>query len=120
MHSTQISDWDLEDRMVADHRPIVVQFFRTGDLGQEVARGEFGFLADKYPESRFYELDLLENPSLAGKYGLTRDNHAPMPVTMVFVDGVEQTRHVGPLLSNTIKRILGPRSESTHGEDRYA
>lgn len=111
MHATQIGDWDLEDRMLIDHRPLVVQFFRTGNRGQEAARAEFEFLADEYPEASFYELDLLENPSVARKYGLIRGIFTPTPVTIVFVGGVEQTRHVGPLIANTVKRVLGPRSE---------
>jgi hypothetical protein len=117
MHATQIGDWDLEDRMEIDHRPIVVQFFRTGDKGQDVARAEFEYLSEGYPEAPFYELDLLENPSLARKYRLSRGHFMTSPVTMVFVDGIEQTRHVGPLITRTVERILGHRDDGLDAEE---
>jgi|SRR5579883_1997395 len=111
MKAVQISDWDLEDRLSIDHRPIVVQFMNSGDRDQKSARGEFKTLASAYPDSPFYEIDLLENPSAAKKYALNKRLFKSKAVTLVFVDGIEQIRHVGAVIGGAVARVLGPREE---------
>jgi hypothetical protein len=111
MKAVQISDWDLEDRLSTDRRPVVVQFAKTGAKDQKVAREEFRTLAGVYPEAPFFEIDLLENPSAARRFSVTRKLFDSAPVTVIYVDGVEQTRHIGALLGAPLKRILGPGSE---------
>ena len=116
MKAVQIGDWDLEDRLSRDHRPVVVQFVRTGVMDQKLAREEFRTLAAAYPEAPFYEIDLLENPSAVRKFSVARRLLDSAPVTVIYVDGVEQTRHVGALLGAPLQRILGPGDEAP-GED---
>lgn len=111
MKAVQIGDWDLEDRLAIDHRPIVVQFVNADNRNQNSARGEFRTLASYYPDSPFYEVDLTENPSAAKKYGLNKRLFESQAVTLVFSDGVEQIRHVGTVLAGAVERVLGPRIE---------
>ena len=112
MKVTRISDWDLEDRLGMDHRPIVVMFFRTGEIGLRPPREELQYLADSYPDARFFEVDLLENPSLVRKLGLQkRFTRFVLPLTVVFVEGVEKARHVGSLLVGVVEQVLGPHPD---------
>jgi hypothetical protein len=109
MKVTRICDWDLEDRLAIDRHPIVVMFLMTGEKGLQSPRGELHALADSYPDARFYEIDLLENPSLIQRLEL-RPRFFPLalPMTLVFVGGVEKARHVGSLLVGVVEQILGP------------
>jgi hypothetical protein len=102
MKVSRIGDWDLEDRLLRDHRPVIVLFSKTGEGIEEVPRAELRTLAASFPEARFFEVDLLESPSLAQKYSL-----AILPSTLIFVDGVELGRHTGSAMGGTVKRILG-------------
>ena len=112
MKVARSSDWDLEDRIAIDHRPIVAMFVKAGERGQEVPREELKHLADSYPDARFYETDLLENPSLVGKFALKkRFSPFKLPVTLVFVGGAEKARHFGSLLVGAVERVLGPHPD---------
>jgi hypothetical protein len=106
MKVSRISDWDLEDRLWSDHRTIVVMFSKAGEGMQDVPREELRNLAASFEEARFFEVDLLESPSLVQKYSVTL-----IPTTLVFVDGVERGRHVGPAMIGTVKRILGAQTK---------
>ena len=109
MKVARICDWDLEDRLAVPHHPIVVMFMRTGEKGLESPREELQILAGFYPDSRFFEIDLIENPSLVQKLGLqTRLTPLALPMTLVFVGGVERARHVGSLMVGVVEQILGP------------
>jgi hypothetical protein len=109
MKVTRICDWDLEDRLAMTHHPIVVMFMRTGEKGLKSPREELRFLASSYPDSRFFEIDLIENPSLVQRLGLqTRLTPLALPMTLVFVEGVEKARHVGSLMVGIVEQILGP------------
>jgi hypothetical protein len=101
----RIGDWTLEDRLAEGGRPLVVLFFRSDHGKAAIPQDRFQRLADAYPEARFYEVDLLENPSLEARFSIT----AP-PLTLVFVDGVEKGRVPGARLEPALRGLLGPRS----------
>lgn len=73
MEAVQFGNWDLEDRLSTDHRPVVVQFVKTGAEDQELAREEFGTLAAAYPEAPFFEIHLLENPSAVRRFSISEE-----------------------------------------------
>jgi hypothetical protein len=103
MNVRRIGDWTLEDRRADGGRPLVVMFLKPEGLKHSQLRAEFRQVADDHPDVRFYEIDLLENPSVARKYSI-----AKAPIILVFVEGVEAGRHVGSLIASTVDRILGP------------
>jgi len=112
MTVTRIGDWGLEDRLGMDHHPIIVMFSRTGENGPHPPREELQYLAASYPEARFFEVDLLENPSLVRKLGLQkRFSLLILPLTVVYVEGVEKARHVGSLLVGVVEQVLGPHPD---------
>ena len=102
MKIEQIGDWGLEDRLAAGGKPIVVRFIEMGVKGGVAARRDFLRVALDHPQARFYEVDLVENPSLASRYAI-----ANAPVVLVFIDGVEVARHTGTLLAAAVDRVLG-------------
>ena len=119
MRITQIGDWTLEDRLAEDPRPMVVTFMKTGERGPDHVREELRYLAAAYPDARFYEVDLVENPSLEAKYLLQKKlEFLRLPMTLVFVDGLERARHAGPLLVRSVEKALGPHPEPGDDEDR--
>jgi len=109
----QIGDWTLEDRLAAGGKPIVVRFMELGGPKGETAWREFKKIALDHPDARFYEVDLVENPSLAKRYSITK-----APVVIVFVDGVEIVRQTGTtLLAAIVDRALGPSGDSDGAAD---
>ncbi len=98
----RISDWGLEDRMAIDGAPVIVLFLESGQRAADIRRWEFRRVAREHPEAAFFEVDLLENPSLSARYAVTTT-----PVVLVFVRGAEVARHVGSQLETTVGRILG-------------
>ena len=113
MRIEQIGDWALEDRLAIGDRPLVVMFAKTGGPRNALFRTEFRNVAEAHPEARFYEVDLLENPSLRAKYKLSKP-----PMILIFVQGVEVARHVGSGIAPTLDRVLGPCHQD--GDDRRA
>lgn len=113
MRIEQIGDWTLEDRLAAGGKPIVVRFIELGVKGGETSRREFKKIAVDHPDARFYEVDLVENPSLAQRYSI-----AKAPVVIVFVDGVEVVRQAGStMLAAIVDRALGPSGDSDGSAD---
>jgi hypothetical protein len=111
--ATRIGDWQLTDRIQTDPRPIVVLFVDTSTDRDTRARVEFKELAQVYPAALFFEIDLLENPSLIQAFGLSR-----WPVTLVFVGGLEVARHIGSELMASVARVLGnPPEDDTTDDD---
>ena len=106
MRIEQIGDWTLEDRLAIAGKPLVVRFFEMGGKGDVAARKDFARVAAKHPDARFYEVDLVENPSLAQRYSIAR-----APIVIVFVAGVEVARQAGNLLATTVNRALGSPDE---------
>ena len=102
MKVEQIGDWTLEDRLATD-RPIVVMFVKSDGQNIRLLRSEFRHLAEEHQDAKFYEVDLLENPSLTDKYQIP-----DTPLVLVFVGGVEVARHAGTLIAITVDRVLGP------------
>ena len=102
MRIEQIGDWTLEDRLALHGKPLVVRFFELGGKGEGAARKEFARVAAKHPDARFYEVDLVENPSLEERYSISRS-----PMVIVFIEGVEVARQAGNLLATTVNRALG-------------
>lgn len=102
MKVKQIGDWTLEDRLAAGGPPVVVMFFKAEGRGDQLRRTDFRRVAENHPEANFYEVDLLENPSLMNKYLLP-----PTPAVLFFVDGTEVARHMGPFIGPTLMRVLG-------------
>ena len=114
MKIEQIGDWTLEDRLAAGGKPLVVRFIEMGGSGSggAAARRDFLRVAKDHPHARFYEVDLIENPSLAKRYAI-----ASAPVVLVFVDGLEVARHAGTLLAATVDRVLGVPGAEPEGTD---
>jgi hypothetical protein len=106
MHVKRIGDWTLEDRLAETDRPLVVLFFRADGARSAIPESAFRRLADTYPEARFVEVDLVENPSLAARFSIT----AP-PETLVFVGGVVRGRSRGVRLEPAVAGLLGPRAD---------
>jgi hypothetical protein len=110
MEVRQIGDWMLEDRLAAGGPPVVVLFLKSEGRKERFRRTDFRRVASDHPHANFYEVDLIENPSVRRKYGLPAH-----PVVLIFVNGVEVTRHGGPFLASTVARVLGP---CHHEEDQ--
>jgi thiol-disulfide isomerase/thioredoxin len=102
MRIEQIGDWTLEDRLAIGDKPVVVRFMETGGKGG-AARRDFLKVAKEHPNARFYEVDLVENPSLAQRYAITK-----APLVIVFINGHEVARQAGDLMAITVDRALGP------------
>jgi hypothetical protein len=98
-----VNDWALEERLFAATRPLVVMFVASGHGIREVGDGEFFRLAAAYPEADFLVADLFENPSLKDRFLISK-----APTTLIFVYGLEHTRHIGGHLEFPLGRILGP------------
>lgn len=103
MKIKQIGDWTLEDRLAARGPAVVVLFLKSDGRRSLPLRAEFRRVAANHPDANFYEVDLIENPSLIRKYSLSTH-----PVVLVFVDGAEVGRHGGTAIGAAILRILGP------------
>jgi len=110
MRIEQIGDWTLDDRLMAGGKPLVVRFMETGAKGGDTARRDFRRVAREHPDARFYEVDLVENPSLARRYSIEK-----ALLVLVFVDGVEVACYSGTLLAATVDRILGPCENEGEG-----
>ena len=100
MRIEQIGDWTLEDRLGIGRGPIVVRFMETGEKAG-ASRRDFLRAAKVHPNARFYEIDLVENPSLAGRYSI-----AKVPMVIVFINGTEVARQAGDLVGTTVDRAL--------------
>lgn len=64
MKVKQIGDWTLEDRLAAGGPPVVAMFLKAEGRSDRLRRENFRQVAEKHPESNFYEVDLIENTSL--------------------------------------------------------
>jgi hypothetical protein len=100
MRIEQIGDWTLEDRLAIGRVPVVVRFMETGEKGG-ASRRDFLRAAKLHPDARFYEIDLVENPSLARRYSI-----AQVPMVVVFINGAEAARQAGDLVGTTVDRAL--------------
>jgi len=104
MRIEQIGDWTLEDRLATGGKPVVVRFFETG-VKSSASRRDFLRVANEHPNAWFYEVDVVENPSLARRLGI-----AHTPLVLVFINGVEVARQAGDLMATTVDRALGHSS----------
>jgi thioredoxin-like negative regulator of GroEL len=109
MRIEQIGDWTLEDRLAIGGKPVVVRFMEVGGKGA-TSRRDFLRVAKHHANARFYEVDLVENPSLAQRYSITQ-----VPMVIVFVNGIETARQAGDLMATTVNRALGPEDGATDG-----
>ena len=100
MRIEQIGDWTLEDRLALHGTSVVVRFMETGEKGG-ASRRDFLRAAKVHPNARFYEVDLVENPSLAERYAI-----AKLPMVIVFINGTEVARQAGDLVGTTVDRAL--------------
>jgi len=107
----QIGDWTLEDRLARRGKSLVVLFHHADDSKVRALRKEFTRVAREHRDAEFYEVDLVENPSLTAKYALPQ-----APMVLVFVDGTEVGRHVGTSIAATVDRVLGvpPHDREDH------
>jgi uncharacterized protein (DUF849 family) len=103
MRVEQIGDWTLEDRLAMHGPPLAILFFKMDEVRQTPLHREFRRLAEEHRDARFYEVDLLENPSLLKKHSILKP-----PMVLVFVDGVEVGRHAGAHLAAMVDQALGP------------
>lgn len=99
----RIGDWRLEEELNRGDDPVVVLFVASGVKPCAKSRLDFRNLAQDYFLSRFFEVDLLENPALALRYRVKR-----VPTLVVFEGGVERSRQTGPWVRPPIQRVLGP------------
>lgn len=102
MRVTQIGDWALEDRVGDDGPAVIVLFMEAGNRAADLRRFEFRRVAATYSGARFYEVDVLENPSVVQRYALPGT-----PIVLAFINGAEVARHVGSLIDGTVDRVLG-------------
>lgn len=113
MKATRIGDWQLTERIQTDLRPIVVLFLNSDTDRYTMTRAEFKELALLYPDALFFEVDLLENPSLVQTFNLSL-----WPTMLVFVGGMEVARQTGSEMIVSVARVLGaPPEEESQGED---
>ncbi len=98
----RISDWRLEEELQQEDSPLAVLFTAAGEIRSPEARHDFRRLAEDYHPTRFFELDLLENPSLKERFKIRR-----IPILMVFLQGQEQSRHTGSDFRGALRRALG-------------
>jgi hypothetical protein len=110
MKVRRIGDWSLEDRLAAGGPPVVVMFLNAEGKAEPLRRMDFHRVAENHSEASFYEVDLLENPSLRMKYSITQQ-----PLVLMFVDGTEVARYAGTFLGPTLLRVLGPCHQEGEG-----
>ncbi len=110
MKVRRIGDWSLEDRLAAGGPPVVVMFRNAEERAEPLRSLDFHRAAANHPEANFYEVDLLENPSLREKYSI-----AQQPLVLIFVDGAEVARDACTFLRPTLLRVLGPCHQEGEG-----
>jgi hypothetical protein len=110
MKIRRIGDWSLEDRLAAGGPPVVVMFRNAEEKAEPLRRLDFHRVAENHSGANFYEVDLLENPSLKEKYSITQQ-----PLVLIFVDGAEVARYAGTFLRPTLLRVLGPCHQEGEG-----
>jgi hypothetical protein len=98
----RIGDWRLEDELSRRDGPFAVLFTEAGNPQGQEARLEVRRLARDYFLTRFFEVDLTENPALRTRFAIHR-----VPTLVVFTDGAERLRHAGADLRATLQRALG-------------
>lgn len=98
----RIGDWGLDDELSRADGPFAVLFTEAGSPRGQEARLEFRRLSRDYFLTRFFEVDLDENPSLRSRFGIQE-----APTLVVFEDGVERLRHTGADPRATLRRALG-------------
>jgi len=103
----RIGDWRLEEELNRGDDPVVVLFVATGVEPCVKSRLDFRNLAQDYFLTRFFEVDLLENPSLVRRHRIRK-----VPTLAVFQGGVEQIRQTGPWMRTALQRVLGPGPSS--------
>ena len=98
----RIGDWWLEEELNRTEEPLVVLFTRSGGQHSGELRHEVQALARNYFLTRFFVVDLVENPGLEGRFGIPR-----VPVLIVFVGGAERVRHAGADPRAAVRLALG-------------
>lgn len=104
MKVRQINDVKLNEELRNPRGPLVVMFLSTGCAACRLPRIEFGLYAQVTANARFRDVDLAENPKLAGRYDIQR-----VPTVIVFEDGMETGRHAGTGVAAALKRLLWVR-----------
>lgn len=112
----RIGDWRLEDELNRSDEPVVVLFTASGTRRGQELRREVRTLARDYFLTRFFEVDLGENPGLAARFEIHR-----VPVLLVFAGTNEIHRHAGADPRAALVRALGrapnPESDAPAGID---
>ncbi len=104
MKVRQINDVKLNEELRNPRGPLVVMFHSTGCDACRLPRIEFGLYAQVTADVRFREVDLAENPKLAGRYEIQR-----VPCVIVFAEGAEVGRHSGRGVAAALKHLLWAR-----------
>lgn len=98
----RIGDWRLEDELNFGGEPFVVLFTQAGNSRGQEARRVFRTLAADYFLTRFFEVDLAENPSLRTRFEIRH-----VPTVVVFANGAEVLRDTVGDLRALLRRALG-------------
>lgn len=98
----RVGDWRLEEELNFGHDPVVVLFTSSGVGRGREARLAFRALARDYFLTRFFEVDLAENPALETRFDIHR-----VPTLVVFVEGEERVRDAGHDMRSLLRRVLG-------------
>jgi thioredoxin-like negative regulator of GroEL len=112
----RIGDWRLEDELNRSDDPVVVLFTASGTRRGQELRRDVQALARDYFLTRFFEVDLSENPGLAARFEIQR-----VPILIIFAGTKEIFRHAGADPRAALVRALGraptPESDAPAGID---
>lgn len=113
MQVKELTDLTLVSELLARPPLMVVACVETGDAASEACAGTMYELSARYaPHAVFFELDLLENPSLRARLMVYR-----LPTVIFFESGAESRRFVGPNQGEPIERALREALHSQESDD---
>ena len=87
----EVTDSDFTDIVIASEKPVLVDFWAEWCRPCHIVAPEVEAIAQSHAEKlEVVKLNIDENPSTAGQYGVMS-----IPTLLLFVDGVEKARLVG-------------------------
>lgn len=102
-----VGDEDLERLALGDKGVVAILFFDYTSQPCRLFRAEWNATAGNFPQVPFFEINVTENPGIAGELGI-----CAVPTMLVMRNGTELRRFEGPYsreaLSERVKLLLGP------------
>lgn len=108
----RIGDWRLDDELSRGGEPFVVLFSEAGTHSGQDLRRVLRTLAAEYFQTRFFELDLAENPARRVRFEIDR-----VPTVIVFANGAEVLRDAEGDPRALLRRALGREPSPSAGND---